>query len=131
MSVYQIRRPDTAFSISPTRRQKKPRMKDDAHLAWIRGLPCLISGTRKRVEAAHIRYADPAFGKPETGMGHKSSDCWVVPLESDQHADQHKHGEREWWQSKGIDPVPVALALYMASGDDEAAEVILRKARER
>jgi len=131
MTAYRIKRPDTAFSLTPTRRQKKPRVYDDAHLAWIRTLPCLVSGTRMRVEAAHIRYADPYYGKQESGLGRKSDDCWVVPLEAALHADQHKHGEREWWQSKGINPVHVALLLYMNSGDDEQAEQILRRAREK
>lgn len=126
MSAFQIDRPPTAFSVAPARGKKRPRQTDDKHLAWLRTLPCVVS--RKRpVEAAHIRFGDPIYGKRETGMGEKPDDRWCLPLHPDMHREQHAAGdERAWWQAKGLDPCQIALALYGVSGDDDAAETIIR-----
>ena len=110
-------------------RQRQPRVKDKAHVEWIRSLPCLITGRHFQIEVAHIRYSDGVLGKRETGKGERPDDRWTVPLAGDQHRAQHATGEREWWRRQGIDPLPVCLALYEVSGDDEAGEEILRKAR--
>ena len=46
-------------------------------------------------------------------MGSKTSDEYVVPLCALHHRDLHDHGnEREWWTSKNIEPVDVALNLW-------------------
>lgn len=112
-----------------TVRQRQPRQTDAEHLKWIRTLSCLVSGTTREVEAAHIRFSDGLLGKRLTGKGERPDDRWTVPLARDQHADQHRHGERRWWELKGIDPLAVAAELYAVSGDTEAAERILSKAR--
>lgn len=125
--AYQIERPATAFSLS-TGKQKRPRKKDDNHLRWIRTLPCVVTGSRP-VDAAHVRYADPVYGKREVGGAEKPDDRWAVPLCRSEHDAQHKMNERDYWKSKSIDPCAVALALFGMSGDDEMAEVILRHAR--
>lgn len=117
------------MTISSLLRQRQPRIRDERHLKWIRTLPCLIGGTTEAVEAAHIRYSDVVFGKRETGKGERPDDRWTVPLSRDQHADQHRHGEKSWWGLKGINPLSVAQALWECSGDTGAAETILRKAR--
>lgn len=126
--AYQIPRDSEAFSLS-TGKKKRPREKDDNHLRWIRTLPCLVTG-RRPVDAAHIRYSDPVYGKRETGGGEKPSDKFAVPLCREEHEAQHKMGdERAYWKSKGIDPCSVALSLFAMTENDEAAEVILREAR--
>jgi hypothetical protein len=126
MSAFRLVRPDTAFSVAPIRGRKRPRQFDDKHLAWLRTLPCVVTG-RRPVEAAHIRYADPIYGKRETGMGEKPDDRWCLPLCPEMHRSQHDAGnERAWWEGKGIDPCRVALALHGVSGDDDAAETIIR-----
>lgn len=123
--------PSTAFSLG--RGKKRPRKESVDHLKWIRSLPCIITGKRGLVAAAHVRYGDPAYGKRETGLGEKPDDRWSVPLSHHLHtgdlATQHANGEREWWAGHKIDPLSVALALHGMSGDDEAAETILRNAR--
>lgn len=130
MSFQQIRRPPTAFASAPTTGKKRPRENDKDHLAWIRGLPCLITGIRP-VDPAHIRYGDERYGKRPTGMSEKPHDRYVVPLCREKHDEQHSMNEREFWQKHGIpDPIQVALALWSVSGDDEVAEVILRAARD-
>lgn len=112
-------------------RQRQPRIRDERHCKWIRSLPCIISGTRCGVEAAHIRFSDNIFGKRPTGKGERPDDRWTVPLSRDQHADQHRHGEREWWSRQGINPLAIAMALYRVSGNTEAGENIIREVRER
>lgn len=127
--AYKLPRPATAFSLSPGRGKRKPREKDDKHLAWLRTLPCIITGQRP-VEACHVRYADPRFGKFHAGAGEKPHDKWAVPMLAALHREQHDGNERLFWAKYGIDPVQVASALYAESGNDEAAYVILRTARE-
>jgi hypothetical protein len=92
----------------------KPSRKAPGHLDDIRKLPCLLSG--RPAEAAHIRYADAEYSKPETGMGQKPHDKWTVPLCPELHrllkGCQHDSAERDWWHQFGIDPCLIALALY-------------------
>lgn len=111
---------------------KRPREKDEAHLKFIRGLPCLICGSIG--EAAHVRYGSNAHGKRETGAGEKPSDKYVVPLCPDHHRNgkdsQHASGERRWWQSAGIDPIVISALLFQVSGDEPAARLICENARQ-
>lgn len=126
--AFAIRRPETAFSNAPAGKTKKrPREHDGAHLAWIRTLPCVITGERP-VDPAHIRYADPAYGKREVGAGEKPHDKYTVPLCRRKHDEQHNMDERLFWARHGLDPIKIALALHSNSGDDEQAFVILRDA---
>jgi hypothetical protein len=110
-------------------RRKRPRATNAAHLKFIRGLPCLICGSRKDIQAAHIRSRSAVYGKRGTGAGEKSSDHWTLPLCREHHASQHQGNELEFWARYGIDPFAVALALFAASGDEDAGEIILRNAR--
>jgi hypothetical protein len=129
MTGQRIVRPDTAFSVSP-KGKRRPREHNHKHLAWIRTLRCCICG-KAGPDAAHIRAADPVYGKPETGMGEKPSDKFTVPLCRAHHAEQHSINEMQFWKAKGINPVGLALALHHATGDDEIADVILRSNRPR
>lgn len=125
----RIIRPSAAFQSTKT---KRPRIEDRDYLNWIRSLPCLITGRRDHIEAAHIRYADAGFAKREVGKGEKADDRWSIPLHQSLHREQHDHGnERDWWIKQRIDPLQVCLALYHIRGDDELAEIVLREARER
>ena len=121
-------------SISSQLRQREPRVEDAKHLRWIRTLPCLITGRRGNIHAAHIRFGSLKWEKRSVGIGEKPSDRWAVPLHADIHVfgpdAQHRHGEETWWFAQGICPLTVADALYRESGNTEAAEGILRKTRE-
>ena len=99
------------------------------HLDYIRGLPCCICGNNIETEAAHIRMRDPRVGKQSPGIGRKPSDEFVIPLCSRHHHEQHRFGERNFWEHIGINPVPIAMALYRVSGDNEAGEQIVQEAR--
>lgn len=130
MRAQRIVPPATAFSVVRTK-QKRPRVEDAAHLKWIRTLRCCLCGA-PGPDPAHIRSANPLYGKRETGGGEKASDKWVVPLCRREHDEQHAAGnELKWWASKGIDPFGLALALHHATGDDDIADGILHSHRGR
>jgi len=131
MAGFRILRDPSAFSNAPAKGQKRPAVKDGAHLKWLHELPCIVTGKRP-VDAAHVSYADPAYGKRERGKSEKTDDRWAVPLCREQHDRQHHMGdERAYWRSVGIDPLKVALALYAVTGDNDQAEIIIRNARTR
>jgi DNA recombination protein Rad52 len=86
---------------------KRYRNKD--HLKRLSGLPCLACG-RRPSHAHHLRFAQ---GR---GLGLKVSDEFTVPLCAIDHDALHRSGdERKWWEARGIDPLPVAEALWTAS----------------
>lgn len=124
---FRILRDPEAFSNAPARGPKRPKQANDAHLRWLRTLPCCITGMRP-VEAAHVRYADPVYGKRLTGTAEKPDDKWAVPLSQKKHREQHDGNERQFWARHGLDPLRIALSLYACTGDDEQAVVILREA---
>ncbi len=125
MPAFRILRPQTAFPTSGAKR--KPRRHQVDHLAFIRGLPSVISGSRANIEAAHVRYTDLRYGKSNPGTASKPDDCWAVPLTATEHREQHAHGDEPgWWKLKGVDPLDLATRLWAVSGDDEAGELIIR-----
>ena len=119
----------TAFSKDPTTKDQA-RMVNEAHLAFIRKLPSLISGKRG-CEACHVRYGDATFRKRKTPIGRKPDDAWTVPMLPAEHRAQHAKNEKRFWDDVGIDPVQVAHMLYAISGDIEEGEKIIRMARRK
>jgi cytochrome c553 len=105
---------------------KEPRQHDEAHLAFLRTLLCVVCLDNTSVEAAHYRKADARAAKRYTGKGEKPHDRWALPLCSRCHGAQHDMGEDRFWDIAMIDPVFVALALHSVSGDAEKAETIIR-----
>lgn len=114
---------------------RQPRVHRPKHLAWLRTLPCVVSGGRNQIEAAHIRFGEPQYGKRSTGMGEKSDDRWTVPLCAQVHRlgprSQHSMGERKFWEQTGLDICAIAMALWFWTENDEVGEEILREARAR
>jgi len=108
---------------------RQPRVKNDRHLKFVRGLPCLICATNMGVDAAHIRYSDHRVDKRSVGIGEKPDDIWTVPLCREHHTQQHSMNEREFWRVFGIDPVFYALAIYARSGEQDRGERIIAAAR--
>lgn len=113
-------------------RQRDPRRQAPAHLSFVRGLSCVITGGRP-VDAAHIRYSEARYSKINPGVGQKPSDFWVVPVRSDLHVGdknaQHSGNEREFWASAQIDPCIVSMLLWINTGQYEVCEEILANAR--
>ena len=92
--------------------QRQPRIIDEAWLAMVRLMPCLVCGY-PRSDPAHLRTGSRKYGKRQCGLQEKPDDRWVLPLCRNDHTDQHRHNELAWWASKGIpDPFAVAVALY-------------------
>lgn len=122
-----IRKAPTAFSLQPTGKNSKP-VKDKPYLEWLHELPCIVTG-KTPVEAAHISYAAPEYGKLGRGKSQKESDRWAVPLHAEQHRRQHSMNEREYWQSVGINPCIVALSLHAICPDTQRALLIINSLR--
>ena len=103
---------------------------DERHLALIRRLPCLSTGTLLNVEAAHLRLSEYDFGKANPGGSAKPSDEWVLPLCHEEHMRQHGGSEREFWSDLGIEPLKIAQRLYGVSvalrASKEPEDVIVR-----
>lgn len=107
---------------------KQSRVHDEKHLAFIRQLPCIVTGENTTVEAAHVRMNDLRVAKRKVGIGEKPDDRWALPLSGEQHRRQHTMNERRFWEAVGIDPILYALALYAVSGDYERGVMIVNAA---
>ena len=129
--AFRVRRPEEAFTVG--KKQRSPRRRAEAHLAFIRTLPCAVCGKCGETEAAHVRYGDRRAGQRPTGMQEKPDDRFTVPLCAEHHRlknyAQHNFSEQLWWKRIGIDPVLLALALFGVSGDREAGAGIVRDHR--
>jgi hypothetical protein len=121
--AFRLPRHSDAFSRQPTGKVSK-RVEKPAYLDWIRTLPSIVS-RREGVEAAHVSYAVPAYGKLGRGKGAKESDQWAVPLTPDEHRAQHSMGEQAYWRSVGIDPCIIAALLYAAYPNRERAMLVI------
>jgi hypothetical protein len=73
-------------------------MRNPRYLAWIRTLPCLVCGGRRRIEASHTG---------PHGLGQKSPDSSAIPLCVRHHRtgndSYHKLGPREFAELHNLD----------------------------
>lgn len=114
-------------------RQRQPRERDEAYLAYLRTLPCEICGGLG-CDPAHIRSPSLVHGKDQTGAGRKPSDKWALPLCRPHHDEQHRTNELDWWAGYGINPFDRAQQLYASRpGADKPKHERprIRKARPR
>jgi hypothetical protein len=98
--------------------RKPTRERDRNHLRFVASEPCLVCG-RGPSDAHHIKFAE------QRAMGRKVSDKFTVPVCRLHHRELHRRGdERAWWDKHGIDPLPVAAALWERThaADSSAAE---------
>jgi hypothetical protein len=98
---------------------KPVRERDRNHLRFVASQPCLVCG-RGPSDAHHIKFAD------QRAMGRKVSDKFTVPVCRLHHRELHRRGdESAWWDKQGIDPLPIAAALWerMHAVDSAAAEI--------
>jgi DNA recombination protein Rad52 len=90
---------------------KIQRHRDREHLKRVAAQPCLVCG-RNPAQAHHLTFAQPR------ARSLKVSDEWTVPLCALHHRALHDHGnELTWWQTKGIEPIGIAQALWAARRD--------------
>lgn len=72
--------------------QKMPMLRDESYLAWIRSLPCMVSG-QFGVHAHHL----VGHGRRST---QKTHDFWAIPLAPVEHSQGprslHNIGWQEW-----------------------------------
>lgn len=112
--------------------RRKPRTPIRAkHLGFVKQLPCIACGAAGPCEAAHVRMSVAEHGK-FNAMARKPDGKYTVPLCGRCHrGDQHtKYGEPEFWSRLGIDPVDTALRLWTVSGDLEAGQRLIFRARQ-
>lgn len=97
---------------------RKPRERDEKHLAALRKCPCILCGSEHAVEASHIRMNNGPK-TPNPGMGQKPNDRFALPLCHQEHMEQHAHprGERGFWEDHKINPFEPAAELYALRGD--------------
>lgn len=103
-----------AFMIKPketTYFPKRKSPKNAGYLAFLRKLPCCVTGSRP-VEAAHISFADPYWGHYGRARGTKAPDRWALPLSPEEHRKQHSGSEHSYWENLGYSPHSLALALW-------------------
>ena len=111
---------------SVARATPKPDLRRRAHhLAFVRQqLPCVACGKQGPSEAAHVRWGTDA------GVGIKPSDRYSVSLCTSCHELQHRFGELRFWSVLRIDPLNVAMRLWTVSGNLEAGERTVFRARQ-
>jgi len=108
------------------RGKPKPDLRRRAqHLAFLRQLPCVACGKAAPSEAAHVRSGS------DGGAGMKPSDRYSVSLCTSCHELQHEFGELTFWGVLRIDPLNAALHLWAVSGDIQAGERVVFRARQQ
>jgi hypothetical protein len=81
-------------------------VRSEAHLAFIRSLPCLIPQCRSRFTVA-------AHTSGSRGMGQKRSDLETVPMcEYPHHKEQHRIGWKAFSEKYELD-IPALIAALM------------------
>jgi hypothetical protein len=113
--------------------QRRPRLRDRAHLERIARMPCAVPGCRSsRIQVAHVRFACAIEGAAIVGKAEKPDDWRVLPLCVFHHMEgpeaQHRMNEALFWARHGINPYSLARALYNLSGDYEAMQFLLARA---
>ena len=95
------------------------------HQAFIRSLPCVACGKPAPSECARV------------GGGLQPHDGDAVPLcgpatvwDDCCHSRQHQRGRARFWSELGIDPRRLADRLWQISGDSEAGQHMVRRARQ-
>lgn len=92
------------------------RIVNEAHLGFIRTLPCCATGQQEGVIAHHIRIGHYQGGR-------KPGDHLAVPLETNLHQgcpwSLHSMNEGAFWNKTGIDIFALAAALYAHTGNYE------------
>lgn len=94
--------------------QRVHRVVDEAHLKFLRTLPCVASGQAYGIIAHHL-----TIGRGR--MGRKAGDDLALPLNTVLHEGHrnslHSVGEKNFWNALGMDPFPLAAFLYANTGD--------------
>jgi hypothetical protein len=86
--------------------KESPRQRNKAHLAFVRGQPCLVC-KQTPSDAHHVKFAQART------LSRKVSDEFTVPLCRLHHQDLHRQGnEKGWWANMQLSPLPIAKELW-------------------
>ena len=103
----------------------------ERHRAFIRSLPCLACGRPAPSECATVR------ARTDTGIGLQPTARLIVPLcgpptvwQDCCHSRLYYRGRTRFWSELGIDPFGLAARLWRVSGDSEAGEHAIMRARQ-
>ncbi|MFN0263107.1 Rad52/Rad22 family DNA repair protein [Tepidamorphus sp. 3E244] len=96
-------------SQQPRQPTKLQRIRSKSHLHYVRAQPCLVCGASPS-DPHHLNFAQPR------AMGMKAGDNFTVPLCRTHHSELHNSGgERQWWETRNLDPLVEAKRLWHES----------------
>ncbi|WP_407160906.1 DUF968 domain-containing protein [Aeromonas caviae] len=87
---------------------KRQRWECAAYLAFVRQLPCVVTGQREGIEAHHV------VGHGMSVMGSKAHDLMVFPLAHQPHMELHRIGWKAWEAKHGSQLEHVINTLELA-----------------
>lgn len=91
-------------------RPKMKRWESANYLAFVRQLPCVVTGQIDGIEAHHV------VGHGLSVMGSKTHDLMTFPLCHQAHMELHNNGWQQWEQTHGSQLDHVAMTLNKAAG---------------
>ena len=91
-------------------RPKMKRWESSNYLAFVRQLPCVVTGQTDGIEAHHV------VGHGLSVMGSKTHDLMTFPLCHQAHMELHNNGWQQWEQTHGSQLDHVAMTLNKAAG---------------
>jgi len=91
-------------------RPKMRRWESANYLAFVRQLPCVVTGQSDGIEAHHV------VGHGLSVMGSKTHDLMTFPLCHQAHMELHNNGWQQWEQTHGSQLDHVAMTLNKAAG---------------
>jgi len=91
-------------------RPKMKRWESANYLAFVRQLPCVVTGQADGIEAHHV------VGHGLSVMGSKTHDLMTFPLCHQAHMDLHNNGWQQWEKTHGSQLGHVAMTLNKAAG---------------
>nr|WP_277606829.1 DUF968 domain-containing protein [Aeromonas sp. MR7] len=91
-------------------RPKMKRWESANYLAFVRQLPCVVTGQADGIEAHHV------VGHGLSVMGSKTHDLMTFPLCHQAHMELHNNGWQQWEKTHGSQLDHVAMTLNKAAG---------------
>ena len=97
----------------PKPAKRASRWRSQAHCNFVRSHACATCYSTAAIEVAHVRLGSGA------GIGQKPDDFRTISLCRECHAEQHRVGERTFWQGKDVE----ALVEAFCKASPKAADI--------